>query len=94
MFLLLPKIIMTKIFFSNTQFKKLVEIAYLWSYMKSANYVETEVEYDAEAYAVLDYLAIFAKEHGMWEYLVSKDEWWGKLDELCLPAIDAYNENL
>lgn len=56
---------MSKIYFSNQQFKKLVELVYLGDYMKNAHFISQDDKYDHDATKLLDYLSQFASDHGM-----------------------------
>lgn len=84
---------MASITFSNEQFKKIVELVYLGNWMKNSFHVPEEAEYDTPADDILDYLAMFAKEHGMKEFLTSSDKPTrsAKIDDMTSAAIDSYN---
>jgi hypothetical protein len=60
---------MSKIYFSNSQFQKLVELVYLGEYMKNAHFLSQEDKYDHDASKLLDYLSQFASDHGMKDML-------------------------
>lgn len=87
---------MAAISFSNEQFKKLAELAYLGSWMKNAFHVPAEAEYDMAADEVVDYLATFAKDHGMKAFLLpsADPKRSGEMDKLTADTIDAYNSDM